>query len=258
MRRRGHGDDSSGSWSGPDSGRRKGSKNQFSIPSIIVLAILSLLAWHGLKSPVSDAGNRIEGGGGGSLRRGGGNMQNNYIDKNIDKGDRLAGRGRDEGPAIDTGRGVVTRPPPPLLPPPPPRTPPPPPTTTTPKSLLLFTMDSIKTYSQSASKGGPAGEIIIRKSLTTTLSSLYPNLRISVASSDSEMETLGSLSKFDIYVFDPWTWAGPGWKLRPFITDPSKLFILDFFGSERSYIDKNGGIRGFDKVRTPASLCGLR
>ncbi|GMH94711.1 hypothetical protein TL16_g12982 [Triparma laevis f. inornata] len=116
-----------------------------------------------------------------------------------------------------------------------------------PKSLLLFTMDSIKTYSQSASKGGPAGEIIIRKSLTTTLSSLYPNLRISVASSDSEMETLGSLSKFDVYVFDPWTWAGPGWKLRPFITDPSKLFILDFFGSERSYIDKNGGIRGFDK-----------
>ena len=109
------------------------------------------------------------------------------------------------------------------------------PSSASPKSVLLFTMDSITQYKTSASKGGPAGEIIIRRALTEMLESLFPRAKISVASSDEEMIRLGNSGPFDVYVFDPWTWAGPGWVLREFIVDPRKLFILDFFGSETSY-----------------------
>ena len=114
--------------------------------------------------------------------------------------------------------------------------------------MLLFTMDSIVQYGTSASKGGPAGEIIIRKALTSTLQDLNPSLTIDVAKSDEEMLKYGASGSYDAYVFDPWTWAGPGWKLRSYVDDPDKLYILDFFGSEKSYTSegKGGGIKGFD------------
>ena len=69
-----------------------------------------------------------------------------------------------------------------------------------------------------------------------------------IASSDEEMEMKGRNGVYDVYIFDPWTWAGKGWVLRSFI-DPGKLFLLDFFGTENSYMpggSKAGGIKNFD------------
>ncbi|GMH51661.1 hypothetical protein TrRE_jg2333 [Triparma retinervis] len=110
-------------------------------------------------------------------------------------------------------------------------------------------MDSLKTYSTDASRGGPAGEILVRTCLTTVLQSLY-NPSIDVCGTDFEMELMGSLSSYDLYVFDPWTWAGKGWRLRAFVKDPSKVVILDFFGTETTYVDRNGGLGGgFDVQR---------
>ncbi|GMI21781.1 hypothetical protein TrCOL_g7202 [Triparma columacea] len=110
-------------------------------------------------------------------------------------------------------------------------------------------MDSLTSYSTSASKGGPAGEILVRKSLISALRSLY-NVDIDVATSDGEMEVMGKGKVYDLYVFDPWTWAGPGWVLRKFVEDERKVVILDFFGTEISYVNRNGGIGGgFDVGR---------
>ena len=89
------------------------------------------------------------------------------------------------------------------------------------KKVLLFTMDSIASYGNKAKKGGPAGEILVRECLTTTLMHLSEDLSIDVARSDEEMETLGGKGKggYDAYIFDPWTWAGKGWKMRSFVEE---------------------------------------
>jgi hypothetical protein len=110
--------------------------------------------------------------------------------------------------------------------------------------ILLFTMDSITQYTSNSLKGGPGGEILIRSCLTAVLFESYPGVSLTVATSDQEMLALGASRQYDVYIFDPWTWAQRGWVLRDFVQDPGKLLILDFFGSEVSYTarGKGGGV----------------
>ena len=112
-------------------------------------------------------------------------------------------------------------------------------------------MDSITSYGEKAKSGGPAGEILIRKCLTVALTtpSLFGSgitVALTTATSDETMLSHGSSTVYDMYFFDPWTWAQKGWVLRSFIPPHliSRVFILDFFGSELSYTPagKGGGI----------------
>jgi len=106
-------------------------------------------------------------------------------------------------------------------------------------TALLYTMDSINTYADNASKGGPAGELTVRHSLEEALDSF--GVQLTVATNDDEMLRLGEEKGYDIYIFDPWTWAGKGWKPRPFLVGKEKsTFILDFFGGGDSDVRSKG------------------
>ena len=108
--------------------------------------------------------------------------------------------------------------------------------------ILIFTMDSIDQYITASKKGGPGGEIIIRKSLMAGLQELY-GCKIHVANSDVDFEKKMSLDyirvnvmnnekKYTLIFVDPWTWAGKGWKVKkPLEKYESKVFILNFFGT---------------------------
>ena len=103
------------------------------------------------------------------------------------------------------------------------------------KKALLFTMDSITQIVEKSKQGGPAGEITIRKSLEKGLD--YLGVSLDVCRSDEEFARLSSKipSSYDFVFLDPWTWAGKGWQPKPFLKgQESKIFILDFFGSEVS------------------------
>lgn len=129
-------------------------------------------------------------------------------------------------------------------------------------------MDSITSYSANAASGGPAGELLIRRCLTEVLTApgfFGPGVSVSltVADSDESMLREGAAKTFDIYIFDPWTWAQKGWVLRDFAQGfEERVFVLDFFGSEKSYTPagKGGGIVGaFDvgkQVRTGGGAGG--
>jgi hypothetical protein len=110
------------------------------------------------------------------------------------------------------------------------------------RRALLYTMDSIDTYIAAAARGGPSGEITIRNSLTAALTSL--SITIDIAHSDAELFEYGNKNNdnndggdlndnyYDLFIFDAWTWAGPGWKPRPFVIGrEDDVFILDFFGA---------------------------
>ena len=240
---------STSSAAGPRQGG-KVARTSVSAPKAFIIFVLLGLAWIGSQSPAPSApasvasSVRLRGGSGdGGDRREQQRSDGRLGSRGATGGDKHGSLGRGEGwvggdlhsdvfvekPRIDeTGQNSkASRPaakPPPL--------PPPPPTTTTSreaskdynndfnknkdknKRMLLFTMDSIVQYGTSASKGGPAGEIIIRKALTSTLLNLNPSLTIDVAKSDEEMLTFGASGSYDAYVFDPWTWAGPGWKVK--------------------------------------------
>jgi hypothetical protein len=72
---------------------------------------------------------------------------------------------------------------------------------------LLFTMDSMDSYEQAASRGGAAGEILVRRSLEEAFRHFH--VQLDVARSDGDFESR-RLSDYDIIVLDPWTWAAPG------------------------------------------------
>lgn len=75
---------------------------------------------------------------------------------------------------------------------------------------LWFTMDSLTSYIQAAERGGPAGEIIVRHSLTWALSQL--GVEFEMAGSDEEFAALTSrdIDRFDLIFLDPWTTFGKG------------------------------------------------
>ena len=112
------------------------------------------------------------------------------------------------------------------------------------KRVLLFTMDAIDSYVASAKRGGPAGEIAVRKALVGGLRSL--GFAVDVARSDDEFQRMSAAAEaYDLFVLDAWTWAGKGWKPRPFLVGRERqLYILDFFGREQLQ-RKGGGLPGF-------------
>ena len=115
-------------------------------------------------------------------------------------------------------------------------------------------MDSITAYGEKAKSGGPAGEILVRNCLTSALTTpnfFLPSTTVSltVATSDASMLAAGASRDYDVYIFDPWTWAQKGWLLRDFARGKEdRVFVLDFFGSETSYTaagrGRDSGVRG--------------
>lgn len=100
------------------------------------------------------------------------------------------------------------------------------------KKALVFTMDSIQSRVDESKQGGASGEITIRVSLQKGLRDLGVGCK--VARSDAEFEREAqNMDRFDLVFLDPWTWAGKGWVLKPFLRGHErKIFILDFFGGD--------------------------
>ncbi|CAM9146528.1 unnamed protein product [Ectocarpus sp. 12 AP-2014] len=101
--------------------------------------------------------------------------------------------------------------------------------------VLIYTMDSIQTTVAKSMKGGPAGEIIIRESLTRTLTEA--GVEVEVATSDGDFERRAeAMDIYNAVVIDPWTWAGKGWRLKSQLEDHrGKMFVLDYFGSDEPH-----------------------
>ncbi|CAM9243725.1 unnamed protein product [Ectocarpus fasciculatus] len=101
--------------------------------------------------------------------------------------------------------------------------------------VLIYTMDSIQTTVAKSMKGGPAGEIIIRESLTRTLAEA--GVEVEVATSDGDFERRAeAMDIYNAVVVDPWTWAGKGWRLKPQLQEHrGKMLILDYFGSDEPH-----------------------
>ena len=92
-------------------------------------------------------------------------------------------------------------------------------------------MDSIDSYVTSSKSGGPAGEILIRESLQLAFDLL--NVHYDVMTTDSQLAKINP-NNYDFIILDPWTWAGKGWKPKPFIKgQEKKIYMLDFFGSDK-------------------------
>eukprot|EP01034_Spumella_vulgaris_P033764 gene33764-41654_t len=92
-------------------------------------------------------------------------------------------------------------------------------------------MDSIDSYEQNSLAGGAAGELLIRHSLEHAFAHFGSEL--TVLTSDAQFDRC-DMSKYDVIIVDSWTWAAKGWvPKRPLIGHEHKIFVLDFFGSEK-------------------------
>eukprot|EP00752_Nemacystus_decipiens_P010661 g9493.t1 len=101
--------------------------------------------------------------------------------------------------------------------------------------VLVFTMDSIRDVVARSKRGGPAGEIIVRESLTNSLFEAGAQVEVAVSDADFERRAR-TMDIYDAVVVDPWTWAGKGWRLKPqLIGRQHRIFILDFFGSDKPH-----------------------
>ena len=77
------------------------------------------------------------------------------------------------------------------------------------RRALIFTMDSIKSYVQNSQRGGPAGEILVRKSLEEGLRQL--GIEPIVAENDAQFHQLSANpDSFQYFFLDPWTFVGKG------------------------------------------------
>jgi len=111
------------------------------------------------------------------------------------------------------------------------------------KRVLIFTMDSLKTTLEAVKSGGPAGEIFVRTSLETVLTSL--GFKIDVADHDMSFaaysnQALGAkCNYYRFFIMDPWTWierapSGMLYRARPILAGRERdVFILDFFGNKQ-------------------------
>jgi len=99
---------------------------------------------------------------------------------------------------------------------------------------LIFTMDSIDQYVGNSKRGGPSGEITIRKSLMEGLTTVL-NCECDVATSDNHFEQLAQrIDQYALIILDPWTWAAPGWVPKPPLRgNEARIFLLDFFGAKQ-------------------------
>ncbi|GAB5368566.1 hypothetical protein AAMO2058_001330400 [Amorphochlora amoebiformis] len=99
------------------------------------------------------------------------------------------------------------------------------------KKALIFTMDSLSSRVDESKKGGASGEMTIRICLQKGLQRL--GFDVTVARSDAEFEGVKDFGQFRLIFLDPWTWAGKGWILKPFLNGHvDKIYLLDFFGSD--------------------------
>eukprot|EP01031_Cornospumella_fuschlensis_P026129 gene26129-31550_t len=108
-------------------------------------------------------------------------------------------------------------------------------------------MDTIDIYIQQSSRGGAAGELVVRNALESVLHSF--NIQTRTIASDTAFEQT-VLKDYDLVFLDPWTWAAKGWVPKPGVEDVAeKVFILDFFGHPSL---RNKGIKGVgpEKVLT--------
>ncbi|RYG42283.1 hypothetical protein EON68_02040 [archaeon] len=77
------------------------------------------------------------------------------------------------------------------------------------RRAFLFTMDSISAYVEAAARGGPAGEIVVRRSLEHALEQL--GVQLDVATSDAQFEHMtrqGAVDQYDFIFLDPMTLYG--------------------------------------------------
>ena len=100
------------------------------------------------------------------------------------------------------------------------------------KRAFFFTMDTLSDYITGASKGGAAGELIVREGLMWALESL--GYTVVIAHSDPEMfqymENNGA-NNYDLLFFDPWTLVDPTNRVRKFLYGKENhVFVLAFFG----------------------------
>mmetsp|Transcript_37637 Transcript_37637/g.120726 ORF Transcript_37637/g.120726 Transcript_37637/m.120726 type:complete len:429 (-) Transcript_37637:1635-2921(-) len=109
------------------------------------------------------------------------------------------------------------------------------------RRVLIFTMDSTAEYEANALKGGAAGEITVRKSLTEALVALGAVVDVAISDADFEKRKCSVEDcDYGAVVLDPWTWAAPGWRPKaPLRGREDRVFLLDFFGAEGP---RNGGI----------------
>jgi Glycosyltransferase family 18 len=121
------------------------------------------------------------------------------------------------------------------------------------RRALIFTMDSLAQYVGAAAKGGPAGEIKIRRCLETGLRAL--GIETIVAHSDAEFFAAAeSIETFDFVFVDPWTLVGPDWKPRAFLRGREHtVIILSFFGKVSLDSSYNMNLR---QVWTPYPMEG--
>ncbi|CAM9101621.1 unnamed protein product [Discosporangium mesarthrocarpum] len=119
------------------------------------------------------------------------------------------------------------------------------------RRALIFTMDSLKERVELAKKGGPAGEIKIRRSLTKALEAM--GIQVETATSDAEFKEKGKFIRdYNIVLLDPWTWAEkgkkgkkknththaifPGWTLKGALRGyQHRVYVLDFFGADEPH-----------------------
>jgi len=106
--------------------------------------------------------------------------------------------------------------------------------------ILLYTMDSITSYGAAATKGGPAGEILVRHCLTAALESL--GFTVDTVGSDDAFFSAGKrIEQYRYIVVDPWTIYGKGWTPRPFLVGrEADTYVLDFFGAPA--LARGGGL----------------
>ncbi|RYY84988.1 hypothetical protein EON63_08170 [archaeon] len=76
------------------------------------------------------------------------------------------------------------------------------------KRAVIFTMDTIDSYIQQSSRGGAAGELVVRGALETILHKF--NIHTHTIPSDQTFEQT-VLGDYDFVILDPWTWAAKGW-----------------------------------------------
>jgi len=92
-------------------------------------------------------------------------------------------------------------------------------------------MDSLSTRVSASNRGGPSGEIVVRKALAQGL--LGFGVSSVVADTESKFtEHMKHAGEYCMIILDLWTWAARGGKAKPFLKPHmKKVFLLDFFGN---------------------------
>lgn len=108
---------------------------------------------------------------------------------------------------------------------------------------LLFTMDTLTETVRASKRGGPSGEIVVRKALSEGLRELGVSLY--AAASDAEFEErMLRAEEYTMLILDIWTWTADG-RGRPkecLKAHMNKVFLMDFFGDSATTVVPNSRI----------------